>query len=65
MLWPQDPRGGSQELEEVAQVQVVLVHGAETAQQPLDRRLDGARRCRVQREIAERQAPGHNLERNV
>ena len=60
-----DPGLGGQELEQVVQVQVVLVHRAEPAEQPLDRALDGRRRLGEQRQVAERQPAGDRLERDV
>ena len=53
------------QLEEIAQIEVVLVHSGEPAEDPLDRvlnRLGG--RC-VEGEVAERQSPGDRLDRDI
>ena len=56
---------GLHELEQVVQVQVVLVHPGEAAEDALNRALHRLRRGRVQRQVAEAQAPADRLQRHI
>ncbi len=53
------------QLEEVAQIEVVLVHPGEAAEDALDRVLHRLRRGRVEREVAERELADDRLERDI
>ena len=56
---------GLHEFEQVAQVEVVLVHARKAAQDALDGALDRLRRGGVERQVAERQAAEDRLQRHI